>query len=592
MRLLLAIGLMMGVVDGFSSGQWGCVRSSGMVMYGTNRRSRRNQKKQTQQSRPKSFYDAMEDAEGKEEKPKPKKEEPEVMSSEQTANAQPDTRPEVSRIVVDEETGIERIQQGEKVMDVLTRKAVQLSDLGPEYRMAQMFPGVPPETREQLRLPNPESFTVDQMIATLETVLLEDDGGVSGNTSPKNNVALDFVLANRDLLGGWKMLKTLGRMKLKAQSEGNKERALYLRQLWKRLWTLEDSLNAPFRQMVLDAEARVGPNFGNLDLKSFANGHLYERTSNYLVLKGMVAHWEKKVNDAQFVETANQPPNGPTDVDFLELLMVGDPKRYLPDPPIIFRYNECVRIALMAQNMTAQFVSVPELYDDLPPEIRFVEDASFIKGGTALREYMVNTFCPNEGITPAALREGLKRLEVQMSNLQIDPYGDLRNVISRLSDAVCVGTGPEGEHDPYLEYLVGSIRPNSPGHFQTYTMDHDRQSMVRFLDSAKTIQQGTIGPTDNLANQLSREASNLFGFGAAAPEKQTVQTNGKAPYKTPDPRASGRPHNLGWLELLGDEEMTGGSLDAKPSENGKDDIFESDNWREVITKRQNTGASN
>lgn len=584
MLWVVSIGMMVGVVDGFSSGGggvsvWGSVRSSEMVMYGVSRRNKRNQKKETQQSRPNSSFD---ERDGKE-----KVEDPieEVV----------EPRPEVSRIVVDEETGIERIQQGEKVMDVLTRKAVALTTMGPEYRMAQMFPGVPPATREQHRLSNPESFTVPQMIEALECVLLEDDGKVSINTSAKNDVALDFVLANRDLLGGWKMLKTLGRMKLKAQSEGNKERALYLRKLWKRLWTLEDSLNAPFRQMVLDAEARCGPNFGNLDLLSFANGDLYERTANYVVLKGMVAHWEKKVNDAQFVETANQPPNGPNDVDFLQLLMVGDPKRFLPDPPIIFRYTECVRIALMAQNMTAQFVATPELYSDMPPEIRFVEDASVIQGGTALRDYMVNTFCPKEGITPAALREGLKRLEVQMSNVQIDPYGDLRNVISRLTDAICVGTGPAGEHDPYLEYLVGSIRPNSPGHFQTYTMDHDRQSMVRFLDSAKTIQQGTIGPTDNLAEQLTREASNLFGFGAkpvtTAPEpgKKTE----KVPYKTPDPRASGRPHNLGWLELLGDEEMTGGSLNAKTNQNDddNDDIFESDNWREVIVRRQNTGVT-
>eukprot|EP00560_Eucampia_antarctica_P008152 CAMPEP_0197826634 /NCGR_PEP_ID=MMETSP1437-20131217/3570_1 /TAXON_ID=49252 ORGANISM="Eucampia antarctica, Strain CCMP1452" /NCGR_SAMPLE_ID=MMETSP1437 /ASSEMBLY_ACC=CAM_ASM_001096 /LENGTH=604 /DNA_ID=CAMNT_0043427155 /DNA_START=246 /DNA_END=2057 /DNA_ORIENTATION=- len=578
-------------------------RGAGTVLYGVNRRSKRNQKKETEQSRPKSFYDGIEDAEGGDGKKKKKKkkrssEEKEKTSvvgtssqmsdaskSEQQQQQANEDRPLVSRIVVDEETGIERIQQGERVMDVLSRKAVELSTMGPEYRMAQMFPGVSPEVRQQYRLSNPSDFTVPQMISALETVLLEENGDVSEITSSRNDEALDFVLANRDLLGGWKMLKTFGRMKLKAQSEGQKERALYLRQLWKRLWTLEDSLNAPFRQMVLDAEARVGPNFGNLDVTAFASGHLYERTSNYLVLKGMVAHWEKKVNDAQFVETAQKPPNKPNDVDFLELLMVGDPKRYLPDPPIIFRYNECVRIALMAQNMTKQFVSTPELYNDLPPEIRFVEDSSFIKGGTALREYMVNTFCPQEDITPQALREGLKRLEVQMSNLQIDPYGDLRNVVSRLGDAICVGSGAD-EHDPYLSYLVGSIKPDSPGFFQTYTMDHDRQSMVRFLDSAKSIQQGSIGPTDNLAEQLTREASNLFGFGAKPKQPVQTETNKntssqtqKVPYKTPDERASGRPHNLGWLELLGDEEMTGGSLTKdKDNENSGDEIFESDNW--------------
>jgi hypothetical protein len=49
---------------------------------------------------------------------------------------------------------------------------------------------------------------------------------------------------------------------------------------------------------------------------------------------------------------------------------------------------------------------------------------------------------------------------------------------------------------------------NGPGYFTTYTMDYDRQSLVRFLDSAKEIQQGTIGPTDTLADQLARVSVN------------------------------------------------------------------------------------
>ena len=180
--------------------------------------------------------------------------------------------------------------------------------------------------------------------------------------------------------------------------------------------------------------------------------------------------------------------------------MVGDPKRYLPDPPIIFRYNEVVRITLMAQNMTAQFVNTPELFDDLPPEVRFLEAASFIKGGTFLRKFMIEEFCPAEGITPEGLREGLRRLDVQLSNMQIDPYGDIYNVVGRLCDAVAVGS--DDERDPYTPYLSNLDR-NGPGYFQTYTFNHDRQSLVRFLDDAKDVQQGGIGPTGNLLDQLS-----------------------------------------------------------------------------------------
>jgi hypothetical protein len=58
-------------------------------------------------------------------------------------------------------------------------------------------------------------------------------------------------------------------------------------------------------------------------------------------------------------------------------------------------------------------------------------------------------------------------------------------------------------------------------------------------------------------------------------------------YKTPEDRAAGRPHNLGWLELLGDEELYGEGSSGKSST----ETFESDNWREVIVKKQGTQRS-
>ena len=453
-------------------------------------------------SRPNAFYDAMEDGK-KSDEDKSKRED--VVSAASVTDVQGDTRPQVSTIVLDEATGIERIQQGQFVMDVATRKAVQLSDLGPMYRLAQMFPGVPPEIREMHRM-DKNTIEVPDMIDRFRKVAIapvknEETGEETmGYPAKPNNEAIDFVLANRDMLGP-RMTKTLGRLKLRAQSQTKKEEALDFRRLWKHFMIVDASLSAPFRQMLMDAEARVGPNFGNIDLMSFCNGEIYERTANFLVLKGMVAHWEKKVRDAEYFE--NTPE---TRTNFIEVLMMGDPKRYLPDPPIIFRFDEVVRITLMAQNMTAQFVSTPELFNDLPPEVRFVEAASFLKGGTALRQFMIEDFCPAEGITPEGLREGLRRLDVQLSNMQIDPYGDIKNVVGRLCEAVSVGT--EDARDPYIPYL-NNLDKESPGYFQTYTFNHDRQSLVRFLDSAKEIQQGGIGPTGNLFDQLSNVSAHF-----------------------------------------------------------------------------------
>lgn len=164
----------------------------------------------------------------------------------------------------------------------------------------------------------------------------------------------------------------------------------------------------------------------------------------------------------------------------MEVLATGDPKRYLPDPPILYTLRECTQVCLMAQQMTKAFCDTPELFDDLPPEVRFVEAALQVQGGTALRKFMVEDFCVKEEVTPEALREGVRRLYQQFDNMQTDPYGDLTNILDKLYKAMAVGT--DDERDPYDIYL-GNMNPKGPGYFQSYTFDHERLSLVRFLDS-------------------------------------------------------------------------------------------------------------
>jgi hypothetical protein len=80
-----------------------------------------------------------------------------------------------------------------------------------------------------------------------------------------------------------------------------------------------------------------------------------------------------------------------------------------------------------------------------------------------------------------------------------------------------------------------------------------------------------------------QEATNLFGLGN---KKEVKKVNApEEEYSAPDKRACGRPHNVGWLDLLGDEEMNGG-VSADP----EDGVYESDNWREVISNRQKIGG--
>lgn len=511
----------------------------------------RKARRQQEKSRPKSFFDAIDEANGlgvdgknksssgtqkvlgsdDEEQP-PKLNDPSEtarLARMEDAQKRMDARPDVSTVVVDEESGMEIVQQGKKVLDVVTRRAVKLSDLGPQYRLAQMFPGVPPPIRLKYRL-DKRTLQVPEIVDKLNdacSVLLKDGSrGIPPHPSVANK-AIDFVLANRDLMG-YKMKRTLGRLAMRsaAASSASVEKGQQFYKLWKNFETLENHISAPFRQMLFDAEGRAGPQFGNLDVKSFLNGHLYERTANYLVLKAMVAHWEKKVIDADSVEKKIQ-----TKDNYVTIISEGDPRRYLPEAPILFTLKECTQVCYMAQQMTKAFVETPELFDDLPPEVRFLEYATKIKGGTAMRKYMKEEFCPAEGITSQALREGMNRLMIQFENLQIDPYAEIVNLMQKLIGAMSVGS--DDERDPYAEYLA---QRNGPGSFPTYTFNHEELSLVRFFDNAIATAGSGIRKSGGLTS---------FFSGITASSSEAI-------YKAPDARAWGRPHELGWLDSLRD----------------------------------------
>jgi len=404
-------------------------------------------------------------------------------------------------------------------------------------------------------------FKIVAMIEELKEACMVDLGdgtrGIPKHPSLSNK-GIDFVLANRDRLG-YRMRKTIARWTFNTASKGDMKEA---KEVWNKLhinfMTMENYISGPFRQIMQDAEGRVGPNFGNLEIMSFCNGELYERVANYLVLKGMVAHWEKKVVDADIFE--NQP-----DYESEEFSQVrGDPKRFLKDSPILFTLKECTQVCAMAQQMCQMFVEEEKLFGDFPPEIVFLEDALKIKGGTALRKYMIDEFCPSRGITPEGLREGVRRLYQQLENMQLDPYADITMKVEQLYAAMSVGT--DDARDPYLKYLSyeASEDPTNPAYFETYTFNYPQVSMVRFLDNmypSKGGLNGLVGPqpeapkdeTKSPFDGLSDGFNNLLGQmkGERSLRVEPVyEEDDNAFYVPPKERAIGRQHDLGWFEEL------------------------------------------
>ena len=69
----------------------------------------------------------------------------------------------------------------------------------------------------------------------------------------------------------------------------------------------------------------------------------------------------------------------------------------------------------------------------------------------------------------------------------------------------------------------------------------------------------------------------LLGFNFGSRSKNEAEKETKR-YVVPDDRAIGRPHMMGWLDLLGDdEELTGGTKKGGDGEK-ENETFESDNW--------------
>lgn len=480
--------------------------------------------------------------------------------------------PDVSTVVVDEKSGAKYLVQGKNVMDIVTRRPVQLSTLGPIYRLAQMFPGVPPDVRDKYRL-DWNSVPASQVFDALRdacSVTLED--GTRGIPPPPSvsNRAIDFVLANRDRLG--RLAKNaLARITLRAYARGDED-APEIRKLFRNYLTVENHISAPFRQMILDAEGRIGPNFGNLDVMSYCNGELYERCANYLVLKGMVAHWEKKVVDADYLERSSE------DVyDTTYFIGRGDPRRYLRKTPIIFSLRECTQVCLMAQNLTKSFVDTPELFDDFPPEIKFLEAALAIRGGTGLRKFVVEEFCPVNSITPDALREGMRRLLIQLESLPIDPYGDLSNLLESL--IVAMSKGSDEAESPFNP-IVLSLNENDPGYIETYTFNTYSKSLLKTLDidlrnKRAKLPRGRVAykapPREKKSKKKEPEKPRDFSlksiyFSMKKPlrEDPDYLADEELPYTPPACRNLGRPHELGWYERACHEHDVDSQAEIKP----------------------------
>merc|ERR1719506_2162350 len=178
-----------------------------------------------------------------------------------------------------------------------------------------------------------------------------------------------------------------------------------------------------------------------------------------------------------------------------------------------------------AQKMATSIADFEELQGKLLPEIRFISTAIGLETGTEIRKYAYD-FVDKEGLTMEALSEGVKRFAILCDNMQPDPYGPFSRLIAELSSALDSGSGREVT-------LYDRILYGPEGAFETYDFEAESEfSMLRFLDNEVDVQEGGVGPLDEVMRQ--------FGFGAV------VDAVGKG-------KGNNRKKDLGWLDALGED---------------------------------------
>jgi len=484
-------------------------------------------------------------------------------------------RPPTTDVILDPSTQMAMIRAGRNVLDVVTRKAVKLYD-DPRLRLAQMFPGVPPQTRKKYRMTDLAKMGPQDVInafAIAASIKETEDDELTLPTFPSiASKALDWVISNWDLLG-IDFTAALGRCMMNGAYKKDAERMHAYRDLTRHHMLIENYISGPFKQFCNMAEERIGPNFGDLDMKAYCSGELYERCANYIVLKSMQCVWETKVRDAERLNQMDEDMY----TERLIRAATGDPRRFRQNSDIITDLGDCATICARAQQMVQEFVKTPELFDDLPVELRFLEAALKIQGGTALRKFMIEDFCPKEQITPSALIEGMRRFLRLLAQSNPDPYGPLRKIVYKLSKAMARGSSVGDDIEPLRAYLDKRVLdPESPAFFQTYTFNHHPKGLVKYLDDWKFLQtpEATVqnGKQDeeplfvDEKNTIQKKKQKGGGFFQGIVETfQPVDPKGEydrvanafsieynSTYIPPDARSIGRPHepDMDWFDDL------------------------------------------
>ncbi|CAM9594425.1 unnamed protein product, partial [Ectocarpus sp. 13 AM-2016] len=162
-----------------------------------------------------------------------------------------------------------------------------------DAKMEAFFPYPPANVLAKYSLgaqPKPSQFA-----AAVIALLPEDEPWNGAKIRPLPELK-DFLLANRRH-GGKRGMNVISAMMLKAMSEGDLERAKYLKGAAICMTKAEDTITGPFRQAVMFAENRLAPCMGSTVCEEYAGEDAADAAATWVVLKACVAEWELRLRE-------------------------------------------------------------------------------------------------------------------------------------------------------------------------------------------------------------------------------------------------------------------------------------------------------
>ena len=264
----------------------------------------------------------------------------------------------------------------------------------------------------------------------------------------------------------------------------------------------EASLNAPFRQLMKEAELRVASVVGDLAaIGNLANNlEPADVSGTWLLLKAAVATWE-----AKFVFDGRKLTELEAEVE--------------PKLDQIVKQQKLVRTTqdnmAMWQEMCAAYVANPTCMAKLRPELAFLEKALGLDTDSDIRTYGAKEFC---GVVhpmgEAELRERVRALQVQIARLNPVNYGALATQVGGVEGALVAASPEEAAAADYYRAAQKAGKLD----FETYEMPRTKLSALRDFERDTAGAQDAKRKIDQL--EKPQRPTDLSWYDAEMVEEQ------------------------------------------------------------------------